>query len=370
MALAYVRASFFLSTRHQLRSYMLIRRSCTSYSPNLPDGLPILPALNEENLRLKVFTHRSFYARPSSHFEDSPEDPSPDNETLEHLGDAVVNMCAAWLLQQMYPHLRVGPATVRCLFFLLMCPFNSLMQQLFRLQKIRALLVANPNLAQISVHYHLPDYLRINPAQAVTLRASVHVQGKFFLSCSFPFENPYTDNPSLRRIPKADTFEAYVGGLFVDQGLEVVKEWIFGVLKPYAEEAYSRVRAEHGMGEVNGNGTPVKVKSEPDSKSGINGNSIGSLSPPTTSATASIPLSPAIDSGHLSYINQYFSQQGKYVDWRFLPSEGTKTTPVWVVEAYINNVKIGSGKAPTKKGAKNEAARQALQAMGVIVRGC
>jgi hypothetical protein len=74
------------------------------------------------------------------------------------------------------------------------------------------------------------------------------------------------------------------------------------------------------------------------------------------------------DSGHLSYINQYFSQQGKYVDWRFLPSGWTKTTPGWVVEGYINNVKIGSGKAPTKKGAKIEAVRQALQDMGLIVR--
>jgi hypothetical protein len=29
---------------------------------------------------MRVFTHRSFAARPTHVFEDSPEDPSPDNE--------------------------------------------------------------------------------------------------------------------------------------------------------------------------------------------------------------------------------------------------------------------------------------------------
>ncbi len=34
---------------------------------------------------MRVFTHRSFAARPTHVFEDSPEDPSPDNEQFGHV---------------------------------------------------------------------------------------------------------------------------------------------------------------------------------------------------------------------------------------------------------------------------------------------
>lgn len=184
----------------------------------------------------------------------------------------------------------------------------------------------------------------------------------------------------------------------MEQGLDVVKEWLFGVLHPYAEEAYLRVRAEHGLGDPHGKlkqlaahqaavaaNTSININSI-NGLANVNGSDIklepGEITPPpksnlpihltaaaaaAQSASAKIPLRPAIDSGHLSFINQYFSQQGKYIDWRFLQAEGSKTTPVWVVEAHMDGVKIGSGKAPTKKGAKNEAARQALEQMGVVV---
>lgn len=41
---------------------------------------PSLPLINDDDIRTKVFTHRSFYARPNHVFEDHPDDPSPDNE--------------------------------------------------------------------------------------------------------------------------------------------------------------------------------------------------------------------------------------------------------------------------------------------------
>lgn len=42
--------------------------------------LPPLPQINNTALRTQVFTHRSFAARPTHVFEDTPSDPSPDNE--------------------------------------------------------------------------------------------------------------------------------------------------------------------------------------------------------------------------------------------------------------------------------------------------
>ena len=49
--------------------------------PNIALGdLPPLPAIHNEALRTQVFTHRSYYARPTHIFEDPLDDPSPDNE--------------------------------------------------------------------------------------------------------------------------------------------------------------------------------------------------------------------------------------------------------------------------------------------------
>ena len=46
----------------------------------LPEDLPPLPRIIDDELRRRVFTHRSFYARPTHIFEDPDDDPSPDNE--------------------------------------------------------------------------------------------------------------------------------------------------------------------------------------------------------------------------------------------------------------------------------------------------
>ena len=109
-----------------------------------PGGLPPLPNIDSSEIETRVFTHRSFAARPTHVFEDTQEDPSPDNEQfspvslmspltcapplticfspapnkqtnnrLEHVGDQVLGLIVTDLLQSEYPHLRVGPSTVR-----------------------------------------------------------------------------------------------------------------------------------------------------------------------------------------------------------------------------------------------------------------
>ena len=44
------------------------------------DGRPPLPPIFSDEIRLQVYTHRSYAARPTHRFEDLPDDPSPDNE--------------------------------------------------------------------------------------------------------------------------------------------------------------------------------------------------------------------------------------------------------------------------------------------------
>jgi ribonuclease-3 len=93
----------------------------------------------------------------------------------EHLGDTVLGLVVTSLLLEMYPNLRVGPSTVRR-FFLNDAKDACL---LYHFQKIRALIVGNSTLADISRMYDLPARLHLHPAQAITLRASVNIQGKF-----------------------------------------------------------------------------------------------------------------------------------------------------------------------------------------------
>ncbi|KAH7344065.1 hypothetical protein B0J17DRAFT_625636 [Rhizoctonia solani] len=62
---------------------------------------PVLPLISDPILKERVFTHRSFVVRPTNTFEDNPSDTVYDNESLEHLGDSVVNLCATNLIQSL-----------------------------------------------------------------------------------------------------------------------------------------------------------------------------------------------------------------------------------------------------------------------------
>ncbi|KAA1466570.1 ribonuclease III [Dentipellis sp. KUC8613] len=271
-----------------------------------PAGLPPLPAIEHHELRLRVFTHRSFAARPTHVFEDSPEDPSPDNEVLEHLGDQVLGLIVTELLQELHPYLRVGPST-----------------------KVRAMVVGNSTLAEISEKYRLSDSLRLHQAQSITLKASTNV--------------------------RADVFESYVGGLYKDQGLSAVQAWLRALLKPYIQQAYRIVREQHGLPPVDASGAYPRTPTMPGMP-GI---------PPSPPPSPPMQHANATTVGHLGLFNQRLQQQARSVEWRFDESigEGTKATPVWVAKAMIGDELWGKGRGNTKKAAKNEAAKQGLAHM-------
>lgn len=65
-------------------------------------GIPKLLDFKYTRTRLRVFTHRSYYARPNAVFEDPPDDIAPDNETLEFVGDSVLNLAVATLITTKY----------------------------------------------------------------------------------------------------------------------------------------------------------------------------------------------------------------------------------------------------------------------------
>ncbi|KIK96400.1 hypothetical protein PAXRUDRAFT_825965 [Paxillus rubicundulus Ve08.2h10] len=321
-------------------------------SPNPPYALrpnfteehpfPPLPPIYDEQIRTQMITHRSFYARPNHVFEDHPDDPSPDNERFEHLGDSVLGLVVTGLLIEMYPHLRVGPST-----------------------KIRALVVGNATLAEISCRYGLPARLKLHPAQKITLRASSNIQ--------------------------ADAFESYIGGLYLEQGLAVVEPWLKALFRPYTTEAYIRVRAQHGLPFLPALAAPplATPTSVSPASSGSSSPSGAGTSVSTSDGQAAEPArtrtAPALarrsshphphasgnsmTAGHLGLFNQQLQKARREVEWVYADGvgEGTNTTPIWIVRVEVDGEVYGKGRGGTKKAARNEAAKEGLVKMGIIV---
>ncbi|EJD01346.1 ribonuclease III [Fomitiporia mediterranea MF3/22] len=287
-------------------------------------GLPPLPTIRDEALRRQAFTHRSVYARSRHDFEDSHSDPAPDNELLEYQGDAVLGLVITDLVRDCYRYLRVGPAT-----------------------KVRSLVVGNATLADISVKYALPQKLRFHRANASTNKISINIQGKF-----------------------PDVFEAYVGGLYKDQGLEVVRRWLNPLFLPYVKEAYRVCRDQHGLP------SPPPSPTLPDAQNDGSTTSTPDTLDSSASASqesvsdqlASLQISNGNNTiGHLALFNQYLQQKRMTVEWVFhaVQDEGTKVTPIWEVRAMVEGEQVSVGRASTKKGAQSEAAREGLVQLGI-----
>ncbi|KAH9077049.1 ribonuclease III [Lactarius deliciosus] len=266
-----------------------------------PDGLPILPKIESGEIEMRVFTHRSFAARPTHVFEDSSDDPSPDNEQLEHVGDQVLGLIVTDLLQKMFPFLRVGPSTRR------------------------AISTSRASSA---------------PHRTVRHPQSLHPRASFY--CRAPSTH------------KADVFESYVGGLYKDQGLSATKIWLDKLFTPYVREAYRIVREQHGLPPLGANNelhaatgagpTPPTPPPEPPRLDRMITTTLGHL-------------------GLFNQRLQQQNKSIEWV-FDDTITESNRATPVWAAKALIDGACWGSGRGNTKKAAKNEAAKQGLRYMG------
>lgn len=119
------------------------------------------------------------------------------NERLEFLGDAVVGMVIAQYLFQQFPDLPEGELT-----------------------KIRAAVVCEPSLASRSRSLTVGQFMRFGKGETVSGR----------------------DRDSIL----ADAFEALVGALFLDGGLEVARTFVLRELSPLVAEARTgQVRVDY-----------------------------------------------------------------------------------------------------------------------------
>ena len=160
----------------------------------------------------------------------------------------------------------------------------------------------------------------------------------------------------------------------MDQGFEAVKQWIEPLFTPYADAAYQVVRQQHGL--------------PPLPPSFIGGATRLLPNDPSTTSQMFTDAGELTNTtiGHLALFNQHLQKANRQVEWIYsngadpqdngytdmglspdLAIMGTNTTPVWYVKVMVDGEFHGRGRANTKKAARNEAAKEGLRKLGIVV---
>ncbi|UOY93668.1 ribonuclease III [Ectobacillus sp. JY-23] len=140
-----------------------------------------------ERLLIQAFTH-------SSYVNEHRKKPHEDNERLEFLGDAVLELTVSQYLFQKYPTMSEGELT-----------------------KMRAAIVCEPSLVRFANELSFGNLVLLGKGEEMT-------GGR--------------ERPALL----ADVFEAFIGALYLDQGLETVWGFLKNIVYPKINDgAFSHV---------------------------------------------------------------------------------------------------------------------------------
>ncbi|KAB7708022.1 ribonuclease III [Bacillus aerolatus] len=132
---------------------------------------------HDEKLLKHAFTH-------SSYVNEHRKKPYEDNERLEFLGDAVLELTVSHYLFKKYPLMSEGDLT-----------------------KLRAAVVCEPSLVIFANELHFGDYVLLGKGEEMT-------------------------GGRMRPALLADVFEAFVGALFLDKGMNAVLPFLDQVVFP------------------------------------------------------------------------------------------------------------------------------------------
>jgi len=146
---------------------------------------PIGTTFQDPSLLQQAFVH-------SSYVNENPDFPLPDNERLEFLGDALLSFLVAEKLYHEFPHLAEGELT-----------------------EIRVSLIREETLAQLASELNLGNYLYLAKGEEST-------------------------GGRQRQSNLADTFEALVGAIFLDQGLTAARDFVLSRLDSRLERIRTR----------------------------------------------------------------------------------------------------------------------------------
>ncbi len=149
---------------------------------NIIDGESLLGIeFTDQSLLVRALTHRSF-------LNENPDVAIEDNERLEFLGDAVLDFVVGAFLYRRFPEMDEGELTM-----------------------LRAALVRTQALAGFAQEYDLGQALRLGFGEA--------------------------ESGGRERLPTlCAAFEAVVGAIFLDQGMEVVQVWVHDLIAPALEQ--------------------------------------------------------------------------------------------------------------------------------------
>lgn len=220
-----------------------------------------LPKFKNQKLFDLAFTHRSFLNEVKSSSVQHGEK-TQSNERLEFLGDSILSFVVSNFLFATFPQFQEGTLT-----------------------NIRSLIVNTKSLANTARTLEFGSLLKLSKGEEDS-------QGR--------------DNQSLL----ADSFEAFIGALFVDQGLEAASAFIH---KSLLEEIDKLI--------------DLKVFKDPKS------------------------------------LLQEYVQGRKHLSpvYKVLHEEGPAHAKIFTVGVFINEILTGSGKGKSKQEAEEQAANIALE---------
>ncbi|MEK7071587.1 MAG: ribonuclease III [Patescibacteria group bacterium] len=139
----------------------------------------------DKNLLKQAFVHRSY-------INENESTGLSHNERLEFLGDAVLELIVTGFLYQKYPHYAEGELTA-----------------------VRSALVNAVIISDVAQKIGMNDYLLLSRGET-------------------------KDTGKARQYILANTYEAYVGAIYLDQGYDVADKFVAGSLLPQTDEIVSK----------------------------------------------------------------------------------------------------------------------------------
>jgi ribonuclease-3 len=214
-------------------------------------------SFRDKTLLQRALTHRSY-------LNENPEYPLEDNERLEFLGDAILDFITGEYLYHRFPEMAEGQLT-----------------------NLRSALVRTEKLAEFAVTLDLGQYLFLGRGEEDT-------------------------GGRERMAILCDAFEALIGALYLDQGVEQARQFVLHIIEPALE-------------------TTLAAAAEKDAKS------------------------------RLQEVSQSYYQVTP--TYRTVKEQGPDHAKEFTVEAVIDNKSYGQGKGFSKQTAAQAAAQQALEAL-------
>ncbi len=197
----------------------------------------------------------------SSYINEHDNEDLDDNERLEYLGDAILDYLTADMVFRRFPTMREGEMT-----------------------RLRAALVRTESLAQLAVDCRLGDALFIGKGEAA-------------------------NGGRERENTLCAAFEALIGAIYLDKGLDTVRDFIIPRLSQLQKDV----------------------------------------------------MEDAISKDHRSQFQEW--AQAVYSitpDYRVAGTEGPEHEKQFIVEAYLDETKIAEGRGKSKRSGAQDAARNAL----------